>query len=168
LVHVTYFSAPSRWSAEKRARHMEYVKALEAVGVDPVLSKFDQVAKFCRDEDKYCPFFEEKQTDVGLAVSVLSDAYDGKIQRAIIVTADSDHRPLFLKLRARFPEIRLSLVAPPGRLRFASELRKLATDCDELTEGRLNSCRFPRNVINGRGAVIARGHSSYAHPDWRV
>jgi uncharacterized LabA/DUF88 family protein len=93
LVNVSYFSAVLHTNAEKRARHLEFIRALEAVGVQPRLHGFKKARKYCEREDRYCEFKEEKQTDVAFAVSLISDAYRGTFDRVILVTADSDYIP---------------------------------------------------------------------------
>lgn len=160
LVRVVFFTAFVNWDVGKRKRHVEYVKALEARGVEVILSNFDTITKKCRTEDRYCRFKEEKQTDVGLAVSILSDCYDGLVDRVMMVSADSDQIPLAKQVRTRFPNIEFNMIAPPNRLSHARELGKHVTSRLELTAGRLRQHPLPQNVEAG-GLVVARRPASY-------
>jgi uncharacterized LabA/DUF88 family protein len=126
LARLAYFTALNSRDAQKRARHLEYINAVQATGVELFLAGFDRVRRHCRTFDRYCKFDQEKQTDVNLAVQLLSDCYEGNIDRALLISADSDHVPLLRRIRARFPEIRLFLIAPPNRLKEARELGSLA------------------------------------------
>ena len=78
LVRVAYFTAINTWDASKRARHLLYVNAIESTGVEVFLAGFDRIKKHCRAFDRFCKFDQEKQTDVNLAVQVLSDLLRGE------------------------------------------------------------------------------------------
>ncbi len=65
LERVVFSTAYYTWDAEKRDRHINYVRALEAVGVEVILARFDNVKKYCRREERYCKFNEEKQSASG-------------------------------------------------------------------------------------------------------
>lgn len=161
LVGVHYFTAVVHWDKEKAQRHREYIKALQAVGVEVTESYFKGNDKHCRLFSRSCPFYEEKQTDVALATRALRDAMGGAAERQIVVTADADHVPLFRNVREACPRVWIELAAPPGRLNRARELGKLATWHRELTAGQLMSCQFPRNVADGSGKIVARCPSAY-------
>jgi hypothetical protein len=75
LAGVTYFTAVQKRFAEKARRHVAYIDALRATGVEVVESRFTKAKKYCSSYGRYCSFDFEKQTDVAFAVRVLSDAY---------------------------------------------------------------------------------------------
>jgi len=155
LAEVTYFTAMLMWNAEKCRRHRAYIDALSAYGVRVVESKFIKSNRFCRQFDRYCDFHEEKQTDVALAVKVLRDAQAGSIDRAILVTADSDQIPLIRQLRESFPSLSVEIAAPPGRIREARELCSVASRFSEISAGRLRTCLLPRSVVDEDGRIVA-------------
>jgi len=155
LAEVTYFTAMLTWNAEKCRRHRAYIDALSASGVSVVVSKFIKGNRFCRQFTRYCDFHEEKQTDVALAVKVLRDAQAGIIERAVLVTADSDQIPLIRELRKSFPSLSIEIAAPPGRMREARELCSVASRFSEISPGRLRTCLLPRNVVDESGRTVA-------------
>lgn len=161
LVGVTYFTAPMVWDPEKYHRHVEYITALSANGVEVVKSRFLKTNKYCKGYSRYCDFHEEKQTDVAFAVRVLRDAHLGLMDRAVLVTADSDQIPLARELAESFPALVVHIAAPPRRMREARELCEAATRRSEITEGRLATCLMARNVTDESGRVVARCPSSY-------
>jgi uncharacterized LabA/DUF88 family protein len=161
LVSVMYFTALMKWNPEKAKRHLAYISALQATGVEVVLSKFQKNKKYCNAFDRYCDFYEEKQTDVAFAVNVMSDAHGGIADRMLLLTADSDQIPLVQQVREKCPTISVEIIAPPGRIKQARELCAVASRCDELSAGRLGTCLFPRNVINDTGHVVARCPADY-------
>jgi hypothetical protein len=71
-VDVLYFSAYPDWLPQSKKRHIQYVKAISAFGVKPVLGKF-------KSKDKRCPTceckwngHEEKETDVNTVLAMLN------------------------------------------------------------------------------------------------
>jgi hypothetical protein len=93
LTCVVCFSAYMKWNQQKLRRHREYVSALRAVGVEPILSEFQSAKKHCYKFDRYCNFREEKQTDVAFASRMICDALTGVADRIILLTADTRPGP---------------------------------------------------------------------------
>jgi len=158
---VHYFTALNTWDAEKRRRHMNYIRALQHSGVIVHLSRFDRIDKYCRKTEKYCVFNEEKQADVGIAVQALSDAYDGHTDILFFLTADSDQVPTLRSIKRRFPEKKVFLVAPPHRLSHARELGSHADSVFQLTAGRLAQHPLPPDIRDDRGRLIAARPGKY-------
>lgn len=162
IERVLYSTAVNTWDPGKRSRHMEYIKALQHQGVDVREARFDKTRKFCRKNEVYCVFREEKQSDVNLAVNALCDLYEKKVDTAFFLTADSDQVPTFRAIIEKFPDARLNLLAPPGRLEQARELAALAHNKFELTAGRIKQHLLPEVISRDDGGVIARRPIEYA------
>jgi uncharacterized LabA/DUF88 family protein len=126
------------------------------------MSRFDKVKKYCRTNRIYCTFNEEKQSDVGIAVRALSDAYDTRADILFFLTADSDQIPTFSHIKQRFPEKRVFLVAPPGRLQHARALGANAHAVFHLTAGRLAAHGLPDSVRDPTGKLVASRPRQYA------
>ena len=154
LHQVNFFTAVLTWNRGKQRRHVNFLHACRAVGVTVHEANFKQAHKLCLTYSRQCQFFEEKQTDVAIAVTMVSDALAGRVDRAILITADSDQVPT-AKFMAQIPAIKLTLVFPPGRKATARELSKIVLDRHELSAGRLLTCQLPRNVCDRRGKVVA-------------
>ncbi len=161
LNKIVFFTAVLTWDSSKQQRHRSYIKALEAVGVEVVESKFRKVKKHCRIMNRHCNRYEEKQTDVAIAVTMLADAMQDTFRRAILVTADSDQIPTVKKLRLLFPEKWITLAAPPNRGPEARELGGEVHERSPIEPGRLRSCLLPRDVYNVYGRKVATRPSSY-------
>lgn len=153
LDSVNFFTAVWRFETAKQKRHENFIAALDAVGVDVHQGEFSKPKRWCARHERYCHFREEKQTDVGLAVRMLSDAFDGQVQRMILVTADSDQIPTARALNA-MEHVSLTLAFPPGRAGEARELGSLIPDRFELKPQRLLPHQLPRTVERG-GKVVA-------------
>lgn len=166
LERVVMYTALCHWNAEKRARHINYLAALRSTGVEVQELKFTRPSKFCRKEQKYCKNYEEKQTDVAIAVDILSDCYDGVAERIVLVTADSDQVPLVKKVRATFPEKIVFLFAPPGRLGEARDLGQCCNGVAELKREMLRKHLLPPVLLKSNGKMLATCPPEYGpHPN---
>lgn len=161
LIAVYYFTAIHTHDPKRCSRHKRYIDALRACGVAVVESKFQSVDRFCRKQQRSCPFLEEKQTDVAFATRLVVDAMENFMDRAIIVSADSDHVPAIKTVLEKRPLIGLTLAPPPGRMRSARELGSYISDRKEIMEGRISRCLLPRTVNRPDGKVAATCPSAY-------
>jgi len=164
LDEVNFFTAILRWDQEKQRRHTNFLAACRAVGVRVHEAKFKRSRKNCVTFNRECNFYEEKQTDVAIAIKVVSDAMRGDFDRAILMTADSDQIPT-ARFVAELPDRQLSLVFPPGRKAMARELSAIVQDRRELTMGHLMTCRLPRTVTDAAGRTVATMPALYRSED---
>jgi uncharacterized LabA/DUF88 family protein len=155
LEEVYFFTAVATWDSEKEKRHRNFIKAQKAVGVTVIESKFKKSKKFCITSNQHCNRYEEKQTDVAIAVTLMSDAIKNRMSRAILITADSDQVPLAKTMKDIFPNIALTLSAPPGRSQMARELGDQIPDRKPLTLGRLHAHHLPQQVLDSRERLAA-------------
>lgn len=93
LISVTHFSAYATWNPEKVNRHKLYVQALKTAGVDTILSEFRAVDKFCTRCKRMYQTYEEKRTDVHIAINLFHGAIKDIYDKALIILADSDLAP---------------------------------------------------------------------------
>ena len=163
LNRVYFFTAVLRWELGKQIRHTNFIKAQKAVGVTVVESNFKRVTKKCTVSDRRCPRYEEKQTDVQIATTIMADAIRQEVDRVILVTADSDQVPLAKRMLELFPNIHLTLSAPPGRANLAWELGAVILDREPLTLGRLHAHRLPRDVYDAQGRKVATMPALYRY-----
>lgn len=154
LDEVNLFTAVLTWNRDKQQRHVNFLAACRAVGVKVHEANFKRSYKTCAAYGRECKFFEEKQTDVAIAVKLVSDALSDSFDRAVLITADSDQIPA-AKFITSLPDRKLSLLFPPGRKETARELGKIIPDSRELTPGHLLTCRLPRTVCTPSGKAVA-------------
>ena|SRR3990167_2359658 len=103
LAKVAYFSAYATWLPGPYARHRVYVAALKNSGVECHIARFSEKTAKCLNCGSSWKTHEEKETDVHFSLTLLEDAIDDIFDRAIIVSADSDHIPAVRRVRARYP-----------------------------------------------------------------
>jgi len=154
LSGVTMFTAIWTFDQAKQFRHKNFIAAQRHYGVTVIEGSFVKPDKYCSSHERYCPFREEKQTDVGIAIEIAKDVLTGAVDRVILITADSDQIPT-AKLVHSIPGVDITLYAPPNRMQEARELGKLIPDRNEISVGRLLTCKLPRDIIDSEGRTVA-------------
>lgn len=140
LEAILYFTTLATWDMEKAARHKVYVRALENEGVSIVYGEFKRKQKHCRLCNKDSWGFEEKQTDVNIALSLFQLAVADRYDKAVIISGDTDLLPAVKAVRATFPAKQIGVVIPIGRA--SEDFKKQADFHYKMRERHLASCRF--------------------------
>ena len=108
---------------------------------------------------------EEKETDVHFSLTFLEDAIDDVFDRAIVVSADSDHVPAVRRVRARLPGKQIFIATPPGRHSHARELLKVSNSGINITAGRIARCLLPASIADATGKKVATRPLEYDPPE---
>jgi len=154
IVDVLYFTAYTTWDTAKMERHQCYVQALRAAGVRIVLGEFKRKDKKCRVCRQTYQTFEEKKSDVNIAIKLFEGAIKDVYDTAVIMSGDSDLIPAIEAVKETFPAKQVRLVIPIGR---GAEALKNATDFHmKMKEMHLKSSQFPDVVDLGGGKSVTR------------
>lgn len=163
LTATYYFSAFANWLPAEKARHQEYVAALEWAGVTTVMGHF-------KVKDRKCPAckhawqgHEEKETDVNIALHLLNEAYKDTYDTALVVSRDSDLKPAIAMVRKEFPDKDVIVVAPP-HLGHSVDLLGVASGKKKITKSQIERSLLPALVEGVDGKVVARRPANYAPP----
>lgn len=155
LKAVKYFSAYATWLPEPYERHRHYTSALTARGVQMHMGKFKAKPRKCLKCRAEWTGHEEKETDVQIAVHMVSDALRGEVDRLILISADTDLAPPIKMISAHAPKCEVFVASPPGRKAKSHGLGPRL----EITPGRLGRCLLPEECEVGRGRTIRRPES---------
>ena len=98
--------------------------------------------------------YEEKTTDVNIAVELLGDAQDDVFDTAIVVSGDGDLAGPVRAVRRRYPHKRVVVAFPPGR--HSAGLRNEATAFFTIGRDALRDSQFPQRVTKADGYVLTR------------
>lgn len=150
LVAVKYFTAYATWRPDSYRRNQRYVAALEACGVSPVIGRFKAKTVRCHSCEKSYVTHEEKETDVNIGVHMMADLLTGRLDRALIVSADTDLNAAVLLARAEAPATQIDQVAPPGRK------NRNSAALFEITKGKVRASLLPDAITRKDGKVIQR------------
>jgi uncharacterized LabA/DUF88 family protein len=164
LVKVAYFSAYATWLPAQYARHRAYVAALKHAGVECHMARFSEQTAHCKSCGAKWKRHEEKETDVHFSLTLLEDAFDNIFDRAIIISADSDHVPAVRRVRVRYPGKQLFVATPPGRHDKARGMLNACHSGIQITPGRVAKYLLPEFVRDAGGTLVATRPLSYAPP----
>lgn len=164
LVDVLYFSAYATWLPSPYRRHRQYVAAQVARGVTPVMGQFKEKDRRCKGCGAKWTAHEEKETDVNIAISLTRLGYRDELDRAVVITRDSDLAPAIRAFVADFPKKSITIVAPPSRYGHSTELVNAASAKAKIRVKQLERCLLPEIVTDAGGNVAARRPASYAPP----
>ncbi len=148
LEGIYYFTALTPWSREKRERHKLLIKALESRGINIAYGALRKRNRHCNFCNSSFSTYEEKQTDVNMAIYLFKLAYWDKYDKAIIVSGDSDLIPSIKAVKKVFPEKQIGVVIPIGRR--AEELKSVCDFHMKMKQKHLESSMFDDELeING-------------------
>ena len=156
LVAVRYFTArvlPEPGDLDKPKRQSTYLEALATLPDLTVhYGYFLPKERTCRQCGAIVRAYEEKMTDVNIAVELLGDAQDNVFDTAIVVSGDSDLYEPIETVRRRYLEKRVVVAFPPDRV--SKKLRSGPS----LTIGRdaFRDSQLPAQVISADGHVLTR------------
>lgn len=150
---IRYFTTRVRGNPPAAQRQSVFIDALSALGRIKIdyghfLSK-TMTCHSCRNSWQQ---YEEKKTDVNIAVRLLDDAYDNLFDTAMIVSGDSDLAPPVESVRTRFPNKRFIVAFPPRR--NSSELRRVADVSFTIPRRVIRSSHLPDPVVTPSGVRL--------------
>jgi uncharacterized LabA/DUF88 family protein len=149
LVIVRYFTARVRNNPASEQRQTIYLKALAAHSriLDIRYGRFQEKSMRCRRCAGSWVTYEEKESDVALAVSLVADGIKGLFDTALIVSADSDMAPAIRELREARPEARVLGALPPNR--NSSDLRAHCDASFRIGGAKIRQAQLPETVMDG-------------------
>ncbi len=166
IKEIYYFSAYAKWLSGPYSRHRAYVKALESMGVTPIMGNFKPKDRECFSCNHSWVDHEEKETDVNIAVYLTVGAFKDSYDRALVISGDSDLSPAIELVNKKFPMKDIKIITPVGRF-VSSQLRNAVggvKNCKEIKPVHLNNCLLPESIYDDQGKMIVQRPSRYAPP----
>lgn len=158
LIATKYFTSrvsPTSHDPKQLQRQNAYLEALETyTGLIPILGHYLPKTMSCRQCSNTWQTFEEKRTDVNIAIEMLTDAHADRFDTALLISADSDLSAPIEKTRAFFPDKRVIAAFPPGR--HSSQLAKLVHGSFTIGEAKLRQNQLPALITKPDGFVLQR------------
>lgn len=161
LESVYYFSALPNYLRskypDKIKRHKTYLSCLKSTGVEIGLGRFkkkDITCKKCHN-----PFFkyEEKETDVAIAVKLLEVFFLDACDTVAIVSGDTDLSPAVRKCQQLFPNKKIVFAFPYERMN--TELSTLAPESFFIGKDQYIRYQLPNPVVLKDGRKIFKPSS---------
>lgn len=138
LIQVKYFTALATWNPEKQQRHKRYIRALELLGVEVAKGRFKKQIKTCPKCGVKYKSWEEKRTDVNIAVSMVKGAVLDEYDTALLISGDTDLLPALGAIRELCPGKKLGILFPTNR--HHAEMEQAADFSQTIKPGFLESC----------------------------
>lgn len=160
--YVGYFTAPvnSQRSRQQARRQRAYIQALETrANLEIIFGNFRWVShKGTRSQDGHLPYqefwhWEEKGSDVNLAMRMVRDACTGTFDKMLVISNDSDLvGPVAMVVNDyKIPVIQVS----PG-INTNKAFIGVATSCIIIQPARLARCMLPEKVTTAHGISVTR------------
>jgi uncharacterized LabA/DUF88 family protein len=158
LESVRYFTTRIRDNGRNDQdirRQATYLEALETLdGLTIEYGHYLVKRKKCKQCGTKWTDYEEKMTDVNIAVRLMADAFDDRFDTALLISGDSDLTTPVEQVRSRFHQKRVIVVSPPGR--HSSSLNKVAHGGYVLGEANLRQSQLPSTVARADGYLLQR------------
>jgi uncharacterized LabA/DUF88 family protein len=157
LKAVYYFTSYAAWNTplgkQKKEKHIRLVEAQTHLGVQVVFGRFRPVTKQCRASCKQLyKTYEEKRTDVNIAVTIVELAAKREFDKAILISADSDLLPALEAAKRLNSAISFTVVTPIGHPGKA--LSNAANFCKRMKIKHLRRSLLPPTLILQNGKQI--------------
>jgi len=157
LVGTHYFTARIRNNGFNDAdarRQSNYIDALVAMGAQIHEGHYLEKDRSCRGCGNTWKDYEEKMTDVNIAVQLLSDAFDDNFDTAFVVSGDSDLTTPIKRVLTRFPNKKIVVLFPPDR--HSKQLKQTASAFLSIGEHKLRTSQLQDPVFTASGHPLRR------------
>jgi uncharacterized LabA/DUF88 family protein len=155
LIEIKYFTARIEQPEDKRKRQNMYIEALETLSnLNIFYGKYLSNPVKCRNCGYIFMKPSEKETDVNIAIELISDAIRDKFDTALIISGDSDLVPAIRRTKEIFPVKKIISIFPP--LRNSFELKKVTDGNFVLSEHKIKKSQFPNIVPKSNGYIIQK------------
>lgn len=158
LVIVRYFTAKILHQTDDPQKKMRQNTYLEALATRPDLyihyGYYLSKNRTCSQCGATWQTYEEKMTDVNIAVELLSDAQNDVFDTAIIISGDSDLSGPINSVCQRYPKKRVIVAFPPERSSF--RLQQMATAYFTIGRKKLSDSQFPDRITKTDGYILSK------------
>ena len=158
LMVVRYFTARianDPYDPDKKKRQDTYIEALKTLSDLTIhYGYYLPIERICLKCGNAWQTYEEKMTDVNIAVELLGDAQDNLFDTALIVSGDSDLVGPMRAVRRRYPNKRVVVAFPPERV--SKEMRKSAAGYFTIGEDKLRNSQLPEQITRQSDGYILK------------
>jgi len=155
LVFTKYFTSRISYPPDKQQRQSTFIEALETLNdLKKFYGHYQTNPQYCKKCNNRGMIPSEKMTDVNIAVEMMSDAYQGHFDTALLVSADSDLTAPIVTIKNLFPEKRVIVAFPP--LRHSVQLQRLAHGYLQIGRANLAKSIFPDKIQKADGFTLEK------------
>jgi len=153
ILAIRYFTALAISNPSISAHQQNYLAALKAHSgsmLEIIYGRYQAITQTCHSCGTSWQLYEEKETDVNIAVSLVADAVTKASDLALIISADSDLCPGIRMARTLNPTRGIIAAFPPRRA--SKEIRTLIPGAFTIAAVDLRNSLLPTSVadpVNG-------------------
>jgi uncharacterized LabA/DUF88 family protein len=156
LQEVQYFTARVRSDVAAARRQAIYLDALGSYcpKVRRVEGRFQERTRNCWDCGAQWIGYEEKETDVNIAVALVGGAVQDSYDTALLISGDGDLRPAVTAVKRLRPEKRIIAVFPPRR--NAAGLIAVVDAYIRIGPDKIRNAQLPPKIVTRDGVILER------------
>jgi uncharacterized LabA/DUF88 family protein len=158
LHEIYYFSALAKHLEAKNSdvtkRHRDFIRCLEATGIIVELNRFKKKSMRCPSCKHKYDKYEEKETDVAIALKLLELFITNSCDTVVLVTGDTDLAPAVKTAKRLFTQKRVIFAFPYKRKN--KELKKLAEDSFEIKKTQYSNHQLPNPYVFSDGSKVQK------------
>ncbi|MGH3250384.1 MAG: NYN domain-containing protein [Trebonia sp.] len=98
--------------------------------------------------------YEEKETDVNIAIAMLEGAVRDDYDAAILISGDSDLRPAVKSVKRIRPEKRVIAAFPPRR--HSTSLAQAVDGYVSISTSKVRNAQLPPKIVTAGGVILER------------
>ncbi len=155
LVATKYFTTIVRQPKDRHKRQAVYLEALQTLQDFHIYyGHFLADTVQCYNCGHTRATHHEKMTDVNISVELMSDAFQDRLDMALLVSGDGDLAGVIETVQQLFDQKRVVVAFPPKRVSHA--LKQAASGYVHVGRRELEKSVFPDEVIKPDGHVLRR------------
>jgi uncharacterized LabA/DUF88 family protein len=158
LQEIHYFSALAKHLENRdpdiTKRHRDFIKCLKATGVVAEINRFKKKSMTCPSCKHKFDRYEEKETDVAVAIKLLELFVTDSCDTVVLVTGDTDLAPVVRTAKKLFASKKVVFAFPYKRKN--QELANLAPESFEIKKEQYGKHQFPDPYVLPDGSKICK------------
>jgi uncharacterized LabA/DUF88 family protein len=156
LLEVQYFTARVRDNPDAELRQALYLEALasHSLRVRLIEGRFQDKHRECLNCGARWMAYEEKETDVNIAIAMLTDAVRDMYDTALLVSADSDLRPAVAAVKHLRTGKRIIAAFPPRRR--SRDLAQAVDGYVSVSHFKVRNAQLPPEIVTKGGVRLTR------------
>lgn len=140
----------------RQSTHLDALETFDKLEI--IEGKFQGKTGKCRECGNEWQSYEEKMTDVNIAIEMVCDAEDDAFDAALLVSGDGDLAGPISRVLSRHPEKRVVVAFPPRRR--SDSLRHAASAHFNIRRSGLRNSQLPDRLHSADGYPLRRP------PEW--
>jgi uncharacterized LabA/DUF88 family protein len=156
LLEVQYFTARILGNPELEQRQAVYLSALASLGphVRLIEGRFQGKLQECFSCGAAWTTYEEKETDVNIAIAMVEDAARDVYDVAILISGDSDLRPAVAAVKRVSPRKKVIAAFPPRR--HSKDLAQAVDAYVSISTTKVRNAQLPPKIVTSGGVILER------------